>query len=176
VCEQQKGKRMQICGSSERARSIVRHPYKAHLKTLGLGPASSQKRAGHKATSVARVYPATRRTGQGTALGRAQGHQRRARLPCHAPHGSGDGAWPGTRPPASRASTLPRAARVRGRRLAGHKATSVARVYPATRRTGQGTESTHKNGTQAHDGSTRHGADIPPLPHVVAACSGLLSL
>ena len=106
---------MQICGSSERARSIVRHPYKAHLKTLGLGPASSQKRARHKATSVARVYPATRRTRQGTALGRAQGHQRRARLPCHAPHGSGDGAWPGTRPPASRASTLPRAARVRGR-------------------------------------------------------------
>jgi len=73
------------------ARSIVRHPYRAHLKTLGLVPASSQKRAGHKATSVALVYPATRHTGQGTALGRAQGHQRRARLPCHAPHGRGDG-------------------------------------------------------------------------------------
>jgi len=97
------------------ARSIVRHHYNAHLKTLGLGPASSQKRAGNKATSVALVYPATRRTGQGMALGRAQCHQRRARLPFHAPHGPGDGAWPGTRPPALRSSTLPRAARARGR-------------------------------------------------------------
>jgi len=47
---------------------------------------------------------------------RAQSHQRRPRLPCHAPHGPGDGAWPGTRAPASRSSTLPRAARARGRK------------------------------------------------------------
>jgi len=56
------------------ARSIVRHPYKAHLKTLELGPASSQTRAGNKATSVALVYATTRGTGQGMALGREQGH------------------------------------------------------------------------------------------------------
>ena len=88
---------MQRGRSLGKVRYFVRHLCNPHLTTLGIGPASYQKRDGQKATSAARVRRATRRAGQGTAHCRAQGHQRSARPPGHAPRGPGDGIHADTR-------------------------------------------------------------------------------
>ena len=64
---------MQRGRSLGKVRYFVRHLCNPHLTTLGIGPASYQKRDGQKATSAARVRRATRRAGQGTAYMQTHG-------------------------------------------------------------------------------------------------------